>query len=1210
MLDNLGAAATTVGLSVGDLPTGVTATLSTGQVVLARGERRDPSGPGGVTVTVSQAQESSTVFRLLVVGTALEAPGVARSASAFVAVRPAAADVVGVDLAPSVVESGDTVAVSARVLNSANARRSIVARADLLDASGATVGEPLKVDVDLVASLDVATVPIGQLGTSGLPDGLYQVRVALLAADARPLPGRSGTAPLYVGAPVTAAVRSVPGVVPPGTSIVTTEIEVTGIPPAVMDGRAAASAAQAQAAAPIGPPVLGGQLFSTGAPVEVEIKPASASITSTLSLYEPPPILRIATNRDVGTIVQLGTFPVGVELVFGIAHGSSIFRMGPGERNADGVIHAVVTPLDNGGVLVGFEDLPGGGDGDYDDNIFEFRGGITPEPVPTLDIDLRHLLAPGYAADFGSITPPAESATVEDIRWTVRREVDEPATVVFRVVGQVTGMLPGEVREISRGSLVDVTATDTDGVQVLTSLSLPPVAVAAAHIIRLDPPSRTVAAGDATVFTVTLHNPLPQPVTYQLVTVGLEDLAVTLASSVDVPAGETVATTLAVDTSPSAAVRERTFGVVTRTEQGAVDSVEGSLAVVAGAPIAFHGVKVDVAPDEATAGQGASAVYRVRVTNTGDASDTFSLVASVPPGVAARFADTPLAVPAGVASGRETTLTLTPSAGTPAGRLPFDVTATSTTRSTLLDDDVATLVVSDRGVAVTLTPSQAVLDPNGTGSFRATITNTGTQADSFDVSLAGPLGPFGCFSITTGCPTTLRIALAPGESYATDIELTNLQRFLRLKTALLTVATSVTDPTISGAAAAIVEFGAARAVQAELFAVAPGAVCPGALAYALEITNTGNACDEAYEVTFVSDPPGATFSAEVTDFLVPPFHTAHLDVGVIIPDGGSYTLRAEVRARAAESGCGGASAMPAPTVIAETTATLIVCAPPSGCHAQGICDPATATCPEAPLPDGTPCAGTPSCDGTCQAGACVCPTTTTTTTSTPSTSTTLPDWECFAVKRRAFATRGPIEVSDAFGTHAVEIQRPEAFCAPAAVGPGPTAMTGLADHLVAYRMPSSGVVDPPQVTVVNEIEERVFGAFRLDRLLIPTAASLAGPPEATLATGNPFLCYRVRAKRPRFHRVRDVEVRGVFGAKDVQVLKPKRLCLPASDLSFGRDGQSGATSLLCYRVRPEEHAFFRERPIFIANEVQPAATLDAIHPNEICLPSHTSLSLR
>jgi PEP-CTERM motif len=92
----------------------------------------------------------------------------------------------------------------------------------------------------------------------------------------------------------------------------------------------------------------------------------------------------------------------GDELVFGsfVTNTSDVFKMGPGARNADGLIHAAVDPSARAGWLrVGFEDLLGGGDRDYDDNVFDFRGGLrstVPEPSSLALIGMA-MLAAGVA---------------------------------------------------------------------------------------------------------------------------------------------------------------------------------------------------------------------------------------------------------------------------------------------------------------------------------------------------------------------------------------------------------------------------------------------------------------------------------------------------------------------------------------------------------------------------------------------------------------------------------------------------------------------------------------------------------------------------------------------------------------------------------------------------------------------------------------------
>nr|HPM43188.1 PEP-CTERM sorting domain-containing protein [Candidatus Omnitrophota bacterium] len=79
---------------------------------------------------------------------------------------------------------------------------------------------------------------------------------------------------------------------------------------------------------------------------------------------------------------NLGSFTAGTELVFGIyvTNTGYVYSMGPGSRNPDGLMHATVDFIAPGVANVGFEDLYGGGDMDYNDNIFQFRGSIAPDP--------------------------------------------------------------------------------------------------------------------------------------------------------------------------------------------------------------------------------------------------------------------------------------------------------------------------------------------------------------------------------------------------------------------------------------------------------------------------------------------------------------------------------------------------------------------------------------------------------------------------------------------------------------------------------------------------------------------------------------------------------------------------------------------------------------------------------------------------------------
>jgi hypothetical protein len=124
---------------------------------------------------------------------------------------------------------------------------------------------------------------------------------------------------------------------------------------------------------------LGGQFFSSGIPVEVEIFPAEADFVNEIYLFSPGPARLIGTNQETGKVIRLGVFPVGTELVFGIFVRDTglTFKTGPGSRNPDGVPHAQVTCLGNSTANVGFEDKVNSDDIDYDDAVFEVRPAST-----------------------------------------------------------------------------------------------------------------------------------------------------------------------------------------------------------------------------------------------------------------------------------------------------------------------------------------------------------------------------------------------------------------------------------------------------------------------------------------------------------------------------------------------------------------------------------------------------------------------------------------------------------------------------------------------------------------------------------------------------------------------------------------------------------------------------------------------------------------
>lgn len=148
----------------------------------------------------------------------------------------------------------------------------------------------------------------------------------------------------------------------------------------------------------------GGQLFYNGGIVTVDVQFADAGFNSKLYLYpnytdavpDVTGAIYIADNCNTTpalcdalapiTVAIPPTLTTGDELVFGIevVQTGNRFLIGPGTRNPDGLAHAIVEPTGVGTALVGFEDLLGGGDSDFNDNLFNFTAVVVNRP-PTAD---------------------------------------------------------------------------------------------------------------------------------------------------------------------------------------------------------------------------------------------------------------------------------------------------------------------------------------------------------------------------------------------------------------------------------------------------------------------------------------------------------------------------------------------------------------------------------------------------------------------------------------------------------------------------------------------------------------------------------------------------------------------------------------------------------------------------------------------------------
>ena len=511
----------------------------------------------------------------------------------------------------------------------------------------------------------------------------------------------------------------------------------------------------------------------------------------------------------------------------------------------------------------------------------------------------HRLPASGYVVDPASIQPTADTATASEIDW----QSTATNTARFELTGQAPNLAPGESRAISTGTDVIATYTDQNGQPITVTLPLPPVVIAATHILTLDPSSRTVEAGQSVGYNVILANPTSTDQTYTLGLIGLEDLNATLVGSITVPAGQTVTTPLTVGPPASTPTTSRAFAVTATTSTGGASTAPGELRVtntstgpVTPPPtITLPGQAVDISltPTVATAGLGTAATFTARVTNLGDETTTFNLAGAFPAGFTAALGETRVTLLPGLSNYRDVRLTLTPPTGTNPGDYPLTVAATATGAPAVTDQAAGTVKVVNLGVDVDLTPD--VASPPATLSLK--VTNTGRARETYDLALAGPVALYATLA-------QKEVTLDPGASLNVAVSVAAINTALPGQLSLTAVATSRANAAVRDTATAQVTIPATRGVTAVFNppSVTLDAV-PGSAKSLLLVQNTGNT-EDAFSAAITGTSGLVTGKLQGLDgqpteqiplFRLPALATGAITLDANLPDSATGSVTTEVK---------------------------------------------------------------------------------------------------------------------------------------------------------------------------------------------------------------------------------------------------------------------------------------------------------------------------
>jgi hypothetical protein len=219
--------------------------------------------------------------------------------------------------------------------------------------------------------------------------------------------------------------------------------------------------------------------------------------------------------------------------------------------------------------------------------------------------------------------------------------------------------------------------------------------------------------------------------------------------------------------------------------------------------------------------------------------------------------------------------------------------------------------------------------------------------------------------------------------------------------------------------------------------------------------------------------------------------------------------------------------------------------------------------------------------------------------------TTIPNFQCYAIKPFAFTSIPSVSVVDQFGESTVAVRRPDELCAPADLNDTDPTAPADPDHLTRYKVVRGAEPKSEQQKIVNQFGTILLDVSTAETLMVPSAKSLAAPapPVPVNPAVDHFQCYKVRASTgaPKFHKIVGVKVDDQFGTGTFDLLEPKRLCAPADKNNEDPGAEAHPDHLLCYKVKAR--APFNTLRVWLSDQFGTLNKLRLIQRKEFCVPS-------